>query len=289
MKGVALITGSASGIGRAIAHTFVLEGCNRLVLADLNEEGLKTVSKELKALDSEVETCLVKCDVSIEEDVQRMIDEGVKAFGSIHYAVNNAGISSKPRVRTHELEVESYDRVQMVNQRGVWLCERAELRQMLKQAPVLTTRTGTGPQRGSIVNISSIFGRVAHPSVGAYAASKAAVLGITRTDACGYGSDGIRVNAVSPGFIKTPLIDVALRAGTYSADMVNSIPMKRWGSPEEIAEGVVFLCSEKASFITGEELVIDGGSLFTTAGKLRISLSEDSPDQSPTVYIQQLG
>lgn len=195
-----MITGSASGIGRAIAHTFVLEGCNRLVLADLNEEGLKTVSKELKALDSEVETCLVKCDVSIEEDVQRMIDEGVIAFGSIHYAVNNAGISSKPRVRTHELEVESYDRVQMVNQRGVWLCERAELRQMLKQAPVLTTRhaeiqkslvsleanritfrTGTGPQRGSIVNISSIFGRVAHPSVGAVSNNKLYFLMITHT------------------------------------------------------------------------------------------------------------
>lgn len=138
--------------------------------------------------------------MSIEEDVQRMIDEGVKAFGSIHYAVNNAGISSKPRVRTHELEVESYDRVQMVNQRGVWLCERAELRQMLKQAPVLTTRyaeiqkslvsleanritfrTGTGPQRGSIVNISSIFGRVAHPSVGAVSNNKLYFLMITHT------------------------------------------------------------------------------------------------------------
>jgi NAD(P)-dependent dehydrogenase (short-subunit alcohol dehydrogenase family) len=136
---------------------------------------------------------------------------------------------------------------------------------------------------------------VSHPSVGAvscsylleyslliqvkYAASKAAVLGITRTDACGYGADGIRVNAVCPGYIKTPckpfiqpscstcanipVIDVALRAGTYDGNMVNSIPMQRWGSPEEIAEGVVFLCSEKASFITGEELVIDGGSLAT--------------------------
>ena len=98
------------------------------------------MSKELKELDSEVQTCLVTCDVSEEDQVQRMVDEAVRAFGAIHYAVNNAGISSKPRVRTHELEVESYDRVQNVNQRGVWLCERAELRQMLKQEKTLQSR-----------------------------------------------------------------------------------------------------------------------------------------------------
>jgi NAD(P)-dependent dehydrogenase (short-subunit alcohol dehydrogenase family) len=123
-----------------VAHTFVAEGCTRLVLADLNGDGLQDVAKELKGLDSDVQTCLITCDVSDESQVQRMIDEGVAAFGAIHYAVNNAGISSKPRVRTHELEVESYDRVHSVNQRGVWLCERAELRQMLKQEPELRSR-----------------------------------------------------------------------------------------------------------------------------------------------------
>lgn len=167
-----------------MAHTFVLEGCTRLVLADLNGDGLQDVSKELKALDSDVQTCLVTCDVSEEAQVHRMVDDAVAAFGAIHYAVNNAGISSKPRIRTHELEVESYDRVHSVNQRGVWLCERAELRQMLKQEPELHSRfvmeleistwmtyqknrAGTTPQRGSIVNISSIFGRVSHGNVGA--------------------------------------------------------------------------------------------------------------------------
>lgn len=137
---IALITGAASGIGRAVAHTFVLEGCTRLVLADLNSDGLQTVSDEVKALDSNVQTCLVTCDISVEADVQRMVDEAVRVFGGIHYAVNNAGISSKPRVRTHELEVEAYDRVQNVNQRGLWLCERAELRQMLTQEPILRSR-----------------------------------------------------------------------------------------------------------------------------------------------------
>jgi NAD(P)-dependent dehydrogenase (short-subunit alcohol dehydrogenase family) len=140
LESVALITGAASGIGRSIAHTFVLEGCTRLILADLNIEGLETVAKELKDLDSEVRTFVIKCDVSSEEEVQRMVDEGVKQFGAIHYAVNNAGISNPKRVRTHELEVESYDRVQNVNQRGVWLCERAEIRQMLKQKLVLKSR-----------------------------------------------------------------------------------------------------------------------------------------------------
>ncbi|KAK5065112.1 hypothetical protein LTR84_000948 [Exophiala bonariae] len=266
MKGVALITGAASGIGRAVAHTFVAEGCTRLVLADLNGDGLQDVARELKALDSVVQTCLVTCDVSEESQVQGMIDEGVAAFGAIHYAVNNAGISSKPRVRTHELEVESYDRVHSVNQRGVWLCERAELRQMLKQEPELRSRAGTTPQRGSIVNISSIFGRVSHGNVGAYGASKAAVLGISRTDACAYGKDGIRVNSVCPGYIRTPLLDHQIKIGTYPEEMIKLIPLERWGLAEEIAEGVVFLASEKASFITGEELYIDGGSVVKCHG-----------------------
>lgn len=137
---VALVTGAASGIGRAVAHTFVAEGCTRLALADVNREGLDVVAKELNDLSSDVETCLITCDVAQEEQVQSMIDETVRAFGALHYAVNNAGISSKPRVRTHELEVESYDRVHSVNQRGVWLCERAELRQMLKQEPEIRGR-----------------------------------------------------------------------------------------------------------------------------------------------------
>jgi NAD(P)-dependent dehydrogenase (short-subunit alcohol dehydrogenase family) len=182
---VALITGAASGIGRATAHTFVSEGCTRLIISDINELGLKVVSAELKSLDPDVQVCIVVANVASETDVNRMVEEGVAAFGAIHYAVNNAGVSSKPRVRTDELEVKSYDDVMAVNLRGVWLCERAELRQMLKQEKTLIMRcgcrpyvaiskytltygrTGAPPQRGAIVNISSIFGRISHPNVGA--------------------------------------------------------------------------------------------------------------------------
>lgn len=137
---VALITGSASGIGRAVAHAFVNEGCTRLILADIDEKGLAVVAKELAEFNPSVRTCSLVCDTSSETDVQRMVDEGVNQFGAIHYAVNNAGVSNKPRAPIHELELSAFDRVQNINLRGVWLCERAEIRQMLKQDTDLTIR-----------------------------------------------------------------------------------------------------------------------------------------------------
>ncbi|KAI1610589.1 hypothetical protein EDD37DRAFT_14925 [Exophiala viscosa] len=262
MKGVALVTGAASGIGRAVAHVFVLEGCTRLVLSDLNGDGLNTVAEELKGLDSAVQTCLVTCDVSNELDVERMVAEGVKAFGAIHYCVNNAGIPSSPKLRTHELEVESFDRVQAINLRGVWICQRAELRQMLKQGLDLQPRSRTPPQRGAIVNMSSIFAQAAHPRCVAYVATKAGVVGLSRCDAIAYGRDGIRVNSVLPGAVKTPLIEEQLKLGTYSEEgPSNAVPIGRWADPAEIAEVVVFLCSEKASYVNGVDVLIDGGAV----------------------------
>lgn len=137
---VALITGSASGIGRAVAHAFVRDGCTRLILADIDVTGLATVSQELKDLNHAVRTCPIVCDTSIEADIQRMVDEGVKTFGSINYAVNNAEVSNKPRAPIHELHVSAFDRVQNINLRGIWMCERAEVRQMLQQEPDLLVR-----------------------------------------------------------------------------------------------------------------------------------------------------
>lgn len=138
---VALVTGAASGIGRATAHTFVREGCTRLIICDINEQGLKAVEKELKALGHNVQIVTRKVDTSSEEEVQALIDAGVEAFGAINYTVNNVGITSNPRVRTHELEASAFDRVIDVNLRGTWLCQRAQIRQMLKQEPDLKPRS----------------------------------------------------------------------------------------------------------------------------------------------------
>lgn len=137
---MALITGAASGIGRATAHVFVREGCTKLVLGDLDHDGLQTVAKELRTLNTAVRVVTVVVDVSSEEQVDSMIHEAESKFGAIHYAVNNAGITSNPRVRTHELPTPSWDQVVSVNLRGTWLCQRAELRQMMKQGADLDTR-----------------------------------------------------------------------------------------------------------------------------------------------------
>ena len=258
---VGLVTGAASGIGHACTRLLVEEGCTRLVLADLSKEGLEKLSQQLKGIDSNVETLLFVGDMSSEADVDRMVEEGALKFGAIHYCINSAGITSRPRLRTHELEVEAFDRVVNINLRGLWLCERAQIRQMLGQPASLKTRnqaTSSPPQRGAIVNISSIFGLTAHPTAGAYPASKAGVLGITRTDAVAYAADGIRVNAICPGFINTPLVEQARANGADYTKLVGLIPFQRMGTSEELAEAAVWLASERASYISGVELPVDG-------------------------------
>jgi len=265
MNGVALITGAASGIGRATALAFADEGCTRLILADLNSDGLSSLSSDLKAFDSSIQTVIVKTDTSKEEDVQRMVDEGVKAFGSIHYCVNCAGITSRPRLRTHELPIEAWDRVIGINLRGVYLCERAQITQMLKQEPQAQSemRSKGEPERGSIVNISSVLGRTANPTSGSYSAAKHGVLGLSRTDAAAYGCDGIRVNSVCPGIIYTPLMEQSLAAGSNYDKMLEGVPISRFGKPEEVAQVCIWLASTRSSYVTGEEIVVDGGLIHT--------------------------
>ncbi|KAJ9611626.1 hypothetical protein H2200_004810 [Cladophialophora chaetospira] len=261
MTGVGLVTGAASGIGRACANVLVQEGCTRLVLSDLTRKGLDQISNELKDIDSTVETLLFIGDMSKEADVNQMVEDGVSRFGAIHYCINSAGVTSKPRLRTHELETEAFDRVININLRGLWLCERAQIRQFLKQPATLKTRNhpeAIPTQRGAIVNISSIFGITAHATAGAYPASKAGVLGLTRTDAVAYAEDGIRVNAICPGFINTPLVEQAKAAGADYNKLVGLIPFRRMGTAEELAEAAVWLVSERASYVSGVELPVDG-------------------------------
>ncbi|KEF62521.1 uncharacterized protein A1O9_00494 [Exophiala aquamarina CBS 119918] len=261
MKGVGLVTGAGSGIGRACAKILVEEGCTRLVLSDLAQASLEQVSRELNDIDPTVETVLFIGDMSKEADVNRMVEEGVSKFGAIHYCINSAGVTSKPRQRTHELETAAFDRVMNINLRGLWLCERAQIRQFLKQPATLKTRNHPETiafQRGAIVNISSIFGITAHATAGAYPASKAGVLGLTRTDAVAYAEDGIRVNAICPGFINTPLVEQARAAGVEYNRLVSLIPFRRMGAAEELAEAAVWLASERASYVSGVELPVDG-------------------------------
>jgi NAD(P)-dependent dehydrogenase (short-subunit alcohol dehydrogenase family) len=137
---VALVTGAASGIGRAISHTFVKEGCTRLLLGDIDDENLDAVSQELRSINPAVQTMVRKVDIASESEVQDFINAGVSAFGGIHYAVNNVGITSNPRARTHKLEASSFDPLVAVNLRGTWLCQRAEIRQMMKQNAELRPR-----------------------------------------------------------------------------------------------------------------------------------------------------
>ncbi|KAF4239450.1 hypothetical protein CNMCM6805_005872 [Aspergillus fumigatiaffinis] len=221
-----------------------------------------------------------KVDIASESEVQDFINAGVSAFGGIHYAVNNVGITSDPRARTHMLETSSFDPQVAVNLRGTWLCQRAEIRQMMKQNAELRPRTGAPAQRGAIVNVSSLFALVSHPTSGGvgisspairnstneakYSATKAGVLGMTKTDAIAYATDGIRVNAVLPGWVKTATSAESERRGANYSPIINTIPVKRWGNPEEIAEACVFLAGEKASLITGADLVVDGGKKVST-------------------------
>lgn len=212
-------------------------------------------------MDSSVETLSFAGDMSSEQVVDRMVEEAVTKFGAIHYCINSAGVTSKPRLRTHELESEAFDRVVNINLRGLWLCERAQIRQFMKQEPSLTTRRHSGDaplQRGAIVNISSIFGITAHGTAGAYPAAKAGVLGLTRTDAVGYGNDGIRVNAICPGFINTPLVEIAKANGVDYTKLISLIPFQRMGTSDEVAEAAVWLASERASYVSGVELPVDG-------------------------------
>jgi NAD(P)-dependent dehydrogenase (short-subunit alcohol dehydrogenase family) len=243
---VALVTGGASGIGRATALTFAREGA-KLIIADMNEDrGQQTVHL---ITEKGGEAIFVRTDVSKAVEVQALISTAVETYGRLDCAHNNAGISSRPRAPLHECTEETWDRVLAVNLKGVWLCMKYELIQMLKQSS------------GTIVNTASIMGLVGSWSgTAAYNASKHGVVGLTKTAALEYATSGIRVNAVCPGYIHTPLIEEALTSNpALEAQIITRHPVGRMGRPEEIAEAVVWLCSDAASFVTGHTLTVDGG------------------------------
>lgn len=242
----ALVTGGSSGIGRAASLAYAREGA-RVVVADVNIEGGEETVQQIKEAGGEA--ILVHADVSKPEDTQAMVAQAVEAFGSLDCAFNNAGISGgRERRLTAEYLEEDWDRVISINLKGVWLCMKAEIPQMLKQGG------------GAIVNTASVAGLVGIPGTVAYIAAKHGVAGITKAAALEYATSGIRVNAVCPGYIRTPLVQGIFDQHEGFEDRVASRhPIGRLGEPPEIAEAVLWLSSDAASFMTGHNMAVDGG------------------------------
>ncbi len=238
---VVIVTGAGSGIGRATAIAFAVEGA-KVIVSDVNEESGKNTTEEIN--NNIGEAFFIKCDVSWEEDVKNLIAKTVEKYGRLDCAFNNAGIEGTLSTTT-ECTSANWDRTININLKGTWLCMKYEIPEMLKNG------------KGSIVNCSSIAGLVGFETIPAYVASKHGVIGLTETASLEFAKQNIRVNAVCPGAIHTPMLD-RFTNGREEA-MAAQDPMGRIGTPEEIADSVLWLCSEKASYVTGQAIAIDGG------------------------------
>ena len=243
---VALVTGAASGLGLASARAFAESGAS-VVLADWNGKEVEAAAKEIA--DRGHKTLAIRCDVSDDAQVEAMVEQTVAAFGRLDAAFNNAGVQNV-LAETADSSREDYERVMGINLRGVWSCMKFELQQMRKQS------------NGAIVNCSSLGGLIGGARRGIYHAAKHGVIGFTRSAALEYATRGIRVNAVCPGMIQTPMTDQMMAAGQgeeLNAMLKAYVPMGRQGRPEEIADAVLWLCSSAASYVIGQSISVDGG------------------------------
>lgn len=244
---VVLITGASSGIGKETAILFAEHGA-KVVLAARREEEGEAVLKEIKKAGGE--GIFVKTDVSDEKQIEKLIDDTLKKYGRLDIAFNNAGIEGLPGVFIHDQTAKEYDTVFNINVKGVLLCMKHEVRAMKKSGG------------GAIVNTSSIAGQIGMPGASVYVASKHAVNGLTKVAAVEYAQENIRVNAVSPAAIQTDMLDRFFGDNPDFKDkVVQAHPLGRVGQPKEVAQAVLFLCSDEASFITGHCLPVDGGYL----------------------------
>jgi NAD(P)-dependent dehydrogenase (short-subunit alcohol dehydrogenase family) len=242
---VALVTGAASGLGLATAKAFAASGAS-VALADWHADALRDAVAGLTARGHQA--IAITCDVADDTQVEAMVAQALAAFGRLDVAYNNAGVQNV-LAETADTTRDDYDRVMGINLRGVWSCMKFELQAMSKQGS------------GAIVNCSSMGGLVGAPGRGIYQASKHGILGFTKSAAMEYAARGIRINAICPGLIWTPMADQMVAAGQGEAlkAMEQKVPMGRVGRPEEIANAVLWLCSDAASYITGQSISVDGG------------------------------
>ncbi|MGM0598858.1 MAG: 3-oxoacyl-[acyl-carrier-protein] reductase [Candidatus Rifleibacteriota bacterium] len=240
---VAIVTGSARGIGLEIARVMGAEGY-AVMLSDINQEGLKDAVEQLRSKNIKCSGC--KADVSAKADADQLVKETIAEFGRIDVLVNNAGVTRDGLLM--RMDEEAWDMVLKVNLKGTYLMSKAVVRPMLKQ------------KGGAVVNIASVIGLMGNAGQANYAASKAGIIGFTKSFAKEFGRKGIRANAIAPGFIQSDM--TAVLADKVKEQMLTQIPMNAFGTPQDVANAVVFLASSKASYITGQVLTVDGGMVM---------------------------
>lgn len=247
---IALVTGGSSGIGRATAFAFAGAGA-KVAIGDIDDAGGQETLRQIEHAGGEA--IYIHADMRDEDAVRTMVETTVARFGRLDLAFNNAGISGGARPDEF-WDSAIFEDTFAINARGVFYCLKHEIAQMLKQDPI-------GSARGAIVNTASVSG-MAGPGHPSYVGAKHAVVGMTKTVAMAYATQGIRVNAVCPGAIDTPMVQKVMRNNPETIKLIGAMhPMNRIGQAEEIADAVLFLCSDRASFITGHPLAVDGGRL----------------------------
>jgi NAD(P)-dependent dehydrogenase (short-subunit alcohol dehydrogenase family) len=242
---IAIVTGGGSGIGRASARKLAAQGV-RVCVADVNVEGGEETVSQIQSEGGQA--FFIPCDVTQSAQVAEMVDATVSTYGGLHIALNNAGVGGM-MTNADRLDEDTWDFVLDVNLKGVWLCMKHQIPHMLNSG------------HGSIINVASLAGLVGFRGNAAYSASKHGVIGLTKSVALEYARKGLRVNAICPGFTETPMVsDMVSELPVMGEYVQNSAPMRRLGHVDEIADAVVYLAGDTASFVTGQAIALDGGA-----------------------------